>query len=1336
MERWIWLVILLAWQGMRQPANAWELQDTPEPLKPWIGWVLHDQPQHGCPFWFNDLQNKQCAWPGRFVLNLQPNRGNFESEWTLYRKSWITLPGDERHWPQAVTVDQQAAPVAIKDGRPALELPAGHYRISGQFVWDQLPEQLAIPEASGLLRLSIDGRPVDYPRIEQGAVWLAERAAADAGNRENRLELHVFRQVIDESPLQMITRLDLEVSGAARELEFGHALLPGFIPINVNSPLPARLDGNGRLFAQVRPGHWIIDIHSRHPQYLTQLELAIDDAGWPQEELWTFQALPSLRLTKITQPAAIDGSQTNLPDDWRHLPTYRLHQGDSMIFNVIRRGDPEPEPNQLALTRTLWLDFSGTGYTVNDRISGSMRRDWRLNAEPELHLGQVQLNGQNQLVTQLPDHSQGVEIRSGNLQLNADSRIETDISSLSASGWQQRFQQVRAELKTPPGWRLLAVTGVDNAPDTWLNRWTLLDLFLVLLGGLAAGRLWSWPWGGAALLGLSLIWHEPDAPRLIWLLTLATLALLRVLPEGKARHWLAACRNLCWLTLVALAVPFVVDQIRIGTYPQLEQPEQTEPSAAYTSAPAAPEALQSDAAPAELADALPEARVFKRSYSTKSEASGGASSSADLERTDPDANLQTGPGLPNWHWRSVHLAWNGGVDSQQQVQLWYLPPWAMMLLHFLQAGITLALLLRLTDVSIGGCWRRMAPTAACVVLAPLLAMPSRPAYADLPDPQLLAELKARLLQAPACLPDCAQIAEMQVQAKPDLLRLQLQIHAQQALAVPLPAQADQWLPETVEVDGTPGQALFRNASGDVWLALPRGVHSVAMQGRYREPVKFTLPLPLIPQHVSLAADGWRIDGGYEDGKVGPQLEFSRLQTETPAGKVLPQTALPAFVRVSRTLHLGLDWRINTRVESLAESGNPIMFELPLLKGEAVTTPLVRVKDGKVLVNIAASEGSAEWESVLEKSGQIDLLADAGGQWHEVWQVEVSPVWRLHSDGPAPIYRENPQGPWLPEWHPWPGERVSLKVERPAAVAGATLTIDSSELLVQPGARNQTAELTLAIRSSKGGRHTIILPDTAQLQEVAIDGVNQPIRQQGTSVSLPLRPGHQQAVLKWQTPLPLGFTTSTPSANLGSASVNSRIRLIMPQNRWLLWTAGPSFGPAALIWGLLLVLALIGFGLSKTGATPLKHWEWFLLLTGLSQLHVAAGIFIAGWLFALQWRARQPPAGVHRFNLLQIGLASGSVLALLVLAWAVEQGLLGSPEMQIAGNHSTAYQLNWYQDRNDPQLPSATVLSLPLAAFRGLMLAWALWLAAAMLKWLRWGWACFAAGEIWRKSAKT
>ena len=32
-----------------------------------------------------------------------------------------------------------------------------------------------------------------------------------------------------------------------------------------------------------------------------------------------------------------------------------------------------------------------------------------------------------------------------------------------------------------------------------------------------------------------------------------------------------------------------------------------------------------------------------------------------------------------------------------------------------------------------------------------------------------------------------------------------------------------------------------------------------------------------------------------------------------------------------------------------------------------------------------------------------------------------------------------------------------------------------------------------------------------------------------------------------------------------------------------------------------------------------------------------------------------------------------------------------------------------------------------------MLAWALWLANSLLNWLRWGWGCFSADGLWRKS---
>ena len=159
-------------------------------------------------------------------------------------------------------------------------------------------------------------------------------------------------------------------------------------------------------------------------------------------------------------------------------------------------------------------------------------------------------------------------MRQGSIFLHADSRVEQDIDNISASGWQQQFHEVSAELNLPPGWRLFAATGVDNVPDSWIARWTLLDLFLVLITSFVVVMLWNWYWGGLALITLALIWHEADAPQFIWLNILGATALLRVLPQSVFFKIVAWYRRACWLVMLCIVLPFMVDQVRIGIYPQ------------------------------------------------------------------------------------------------------------------------------------------------------------------------------------------------------------------------------------------------------------------------------------------------------------------------------------------------------------------------------------------------------------------------------------------------------------------------------------------------------------------------------------------------------------------------------------------------------------------------------------------------------------------------------------------------------------------------------------------------------------------------------------------------
>lgn len=1342
MSRLVWLflsAVLFTSSAQSKPLTP---EQVPEPLKPWIAWVLQDAPEPPCPFIYNSYEQQRCSWPTQSQLDLTAEKGVFTMSWTVYRDSWIGLPGDKIHWPLNVTVNGKTALVMDKDDTPSIKVTAGIHQIKGEFLWTAIPDNLTIPADTGLIDLRINGTAIPAPALKEGQLWLneSETGLKKPENIQNNLDIQVFRKIADEVPAQVLTRLALEVSGDQREVKLPRPILDGFIPLSLQSPLPARLEPDGQLLVQLRPGHWQIDILARNSKELNELPLKGDqpaaDTELPESEIWVFDARPELRVVEIEQLSAIDPNQTNLPDDWKNLPAYKINRGQSMVFKTIRRGDPEPEPNQLNLSRKLWLDFDGEGYTVNDTITGKMTRGWRLNTLPKTQLGKATLNGNNQFITQDKSGKQGVEVRTGNITLDADSRIIGPISTLSAAGWEQDFHNVSAELNLPPGWRLLAAGGVDNVPASWISRWTLLDLFLVLIAALATGRLWTPYWGGLALITLVLIWHEPGAPHFVWLNILAAIALIKVLPQGRFLKFMCWYRNAFWLALIATTLPFMVAQVRTGLYPQLEKPWQ----AINMQAPqyGVPAEL-SVAAPAYQAMNKMEEAMSQRSRPAKSPVSPETDTAVNFDRIDPKAKIQTGPGLPQWQWNKVLLSWNGSVDAGQQLHLWYLTPTLTMLLNFVRVILVAVLALLMFGVAENFKFKGIRPSMPLLIwllLLPMLALPSPEACAEIPDKAVLDELRNKLLEKPVppdCLPSCAQIPRMNITITDKELKIALQIHAQQSVAIPLPAEYEQWFPNQILIDGKAASGLYRDDNG-LWINLTAGEHQVVLSGATPLLSKFTLPLPLKPNWVGIQNTGWQVIGIQDNNQVDDQLQFSRINrtTRQQNESTLEPSALPPFVRIERTLQLGLDWRVVTRIFRVSPADPAVFLSVPLLPGESVTTAGIRIKEGKAEVTIPAQQIELAWESTLEKSEKIDFVAAETEQWIDVLKADVSPIWHVETSGIAMIHLNN-DGPWLPEWHPWPGEKITLQITRPAAVEGQILTIDNSRLSVKPGQRNQESELNISLRSSQGSQHTLILPEQAVLQSVAINGQTQPIRQEGRKLTLPINPGKQDVSINWREATGITSIMSTPQVDLGLASVNANLNIGLGQDRWVLFTMGPKLGPAVLFWGVLIVIVLLSLGMGKIRLTPLKARQWFLLLVGLSQIPLeSAGIVIA-WLMLLGWRKSQPVSGIRYFNALQVMIGILTVVSLGMLFLAVEQGLLGSPDMQIIGNQSSAFNLNWYQDRSLAALPVATLISVPLIVYRVLMLAWSLWLAVSLLNWLKWGWECFSSNGLWNKT---
>ena len=1355
----------------------------PTELESWKPWVLYGQEESLCPTAFDGGHISGCAWPSRLWLEIETDKGRFEQNWRAFADTWAVLPGGPGAWPEKVLLDGNEVPVTNRKGVPAVRMPVGEHKVEGGFVWNEMPEMINVPPAAGLVYLTINGKAVDFPVMDQsGRLWVQKRVQADSV--EDRMEVRVFRLIKDGIPMQVTNLLKINVSGKGREIRLNDFLLDGSIPMSLQSPLPARLEESGELKMQVRPGLWEIRIESRFAGPVAEIGPVKAAFG---QETWAFQSANHLRIVKVTGENSIDPGQTDLPQEWKEFPAYLIDPETKLVFEQLKRGDPDPAPDRLTLHRTWWLDFDGQGFTVQDRIKGSMSRQWYLAMNKPGMLGRVSVGGRDQLITKHgPDGKPGVELRLGSLNMIADSRYEAGIKQIPAVGWDHDFQSVSANLNLPPGWRLLTATGVDVLPGTWFERWTLLDLFLVLIIALAVFKLFGWKWGLLALVTVGLCYHEPGAPRGVWLSLLAAMALLRVLPEHWFKKIIGLWRLISIVVLLVIAIPFLVNQVRVGFYPQLDRDWGYglglfyETATVGTTAQAPIMDLEEDGAiPVDSAPAK------RKSISRKKESSlqqrVGDKTYAPQNQAliqDPNALNQTGPGLPTWDWRGINMRWNGPVDRDQEIHLYLLSPAVNSLLCFLRVVLLAILIVVLIDIRRwwkpgGQQVKTQATAAAAILLAVMLPSvaeaqnqqlvvpePNVQQYSNaapnqmnanepnrldsrkspavmgsyFPSPELLDELRNRLLEPPECMPYCADISFMDLRVTEESVTISLKVHAEAETAIPLPGGSRTWTPNRVLLNGPEdADSLTRDKNGTLWLLVPKGINRVILMGLTPPTQTFQLPLPQRPGRTEVSSQGWDISGVQPDGRVDSTIQLIRVKKEgSSEDEFLAGTELPPFLYIERTISLGLTWEVFTRVTRLTPAENPVVISVPLLEGESVTSSKVRVEKGKALLNLAPRATSVSWTSTLEITQEINLQAPDSSSWTEAWILDASPIWHCELSG-IPVIHHKDGGQWRPQWRPWPGETVNIKVTRPKYVPGRTLTIDSANLDLTPGERFDKAALMLIVRASQGGQHKVTLPENAKLQVVKINGSVQPIGQTDREVVLPLQPGQQSLYLEWHQPSDSLTVLQGPEVNIGEEAVNANVTYNLSRKRWVLWASGPTLGPAVLFWIYLVVVVLAAVGLSFTKWTPLKLRHWILLGLGLTQVHPLMAIIIVGFVLTLGIRSQKTPTdNWFVFNAAQLGLVVWAVVAAIGLYIAIEKGLLGIPEMQISGNGSWDYQLHWMQDRIGALMPMPVVISLPKFVFHILMLVWALWLAVSLIRGLRWGWESFSFGGLWIK----
>ena len=478
---------------------------------------------------------------------------------------------------------------------------------------------------------------------------------------------------------------------------------------------------------------------------------------------------------------------------------------------------------------------------------------------------------------------------------------------------------------------------------------------------------------------------------------------------------------------------------------------------------------------------------------------------------------------------------------------------------------------------------------------------------------------------------------------------------------------------------------------------------------------------------------WLVAGIEQGALTSGALTLTRRRASaaSPSTDWAP-TRFPVFARVIRTITLRRQWTVTTTVQRLAPRVGAINIEVPLLTGESIVSGDVDVTAGRVAVAMGPEQGAFSWNSTLAQVDALTLTAPEqapGHGWHEVWMFVVDAMWRAEFDGLPPSQLDPATSGRHPVFHPRPGESLRVMVRRPAAAPGGTLAFDRVSLTTRIGARARASTLVADYRSTRGGSRALVLPHGAALRSVTVDGRSEPSAVVNGALNIPFLPGEHVLEVAWEETAAVGVVTRTPAVGLPAPAGNLCTAARMPASRWLLFATGPTLGPAVLYWAELLALAVVALVLGRVARTPLRAGAWFLLGLGFSTFSWLAFGVVAAWLLA-HGAAGQPDERRHH-NALKIFLGALTLAAFAAILTGIPKGLLGDPDMTVTGFESSGRDLAWFVDATPGALPVGTALSLPLWIYKALILAWALWLSFALLRWLPWVWRRFSAGGLWR-----
>jgi hypothetical protein len=1255
-------------------------------------------------------------------------------------KSMIPLPGDINFWPTKVKVNQKEVVVLEFNNKPYVELTKGKYSINGEIEWSKRPEALSIPSEIVLLDLTVNNQNKDFATIERGSVWLGSVIEKQVKEKDY-LKVRVNRLIADGHPMTMFVQVELEVSGSAREQKLTQFSLENYQLKSISSELNSRLDSQGNLLVQLKPGDHSLLLEFKVHRFPEELKFIESGENWPLQELWIYKSNDRLRSTQIINGSPIDSEQ-GLVAAWRDYPHYVMEKDGVFTIKERNRGMSHSY-DSLNLNRQMWLSFDGDIFHFRDQINGSKSKDWRINTIENYRLTQLSNHGDDRLITFDENNLTGVEIRTPNIDITAGGEVKVE-NMQHVSGWNINFASTNVDLHIPPGRKLLLVSGADDVRGDWINQWKLIDLFFVLVIFALVFKAFGLVPSILSLLVLALGYHEFGMPIFLWFNLIIAVAIVSKASTEKIKKWSSIYQWASLALLLLVLLPFLAEQIRFTLHPQLEK-KQSLDSREYNDLFDSPDIqMVSLEKPSKM-------MVRQRSGESKQKIAitGSRIKRVDLDNSyQSDAVIQAGSGTPQWHWESASYSWSGPVAGNDEVKLIILSEPLVKLWRMTLVITSLLWLLLIFKQSKGfpsdfKKWfkkvagnSKTSATVAGILVMFITLLNTTPAHAtDYPSERLLTELQNRLYPVPECQLDCVTLSDANISVNEQALTLTLDYQTGTKVAAILPDSKD-WNIELIKVNGSIVNSAWRNKAGS-WINLNKGISTVIIKARLKDKSNLSIRFLERPKRIKHSIAGWEVSGINQQRLMANALQLTKKisvsltenDKNNEQSNIVREQSIEGLFHVERYFHFGTQWQLTTNVSSQAPKKGSINTEIPLFSFEQPISKTENVKNRIMKIALSSDENSTGWQSSLDGISSFDIEALNESSISESWKLFVFPNWNIKVSGVPAVLPLNfdTSDIWVYEYYPRAGERLNFQVTKPTAVKGDSVAITKVSQQYSLGQRKVLNKIEVDYRATRAEPLLLDIGE-ATLKQLTHDARSINLGEVEGILSIPLTPGEHKILITLESKQPITFNSSLNGTNLTREFSNLSTRVNLSNNRWLLGVSGPGYGPAVIYWGELIFFILLAIGLSRLPFSPLSYWQWLVLGLGMSTFSWPAMALVAAWLLGSQWR-RQQALIIHENSEKQgyEPLASwltliSTVIAVLALIAAVPYGLLTTPDMGVIGNGSFKNSLYWFLDHGNGSLGEVSIYSFPIWIYKGLMLLWATWLSFSLIKWL---------GLIWK-----